>query len=322
MKINDRVFCFYELKIKSKTKSGNPGPSLSVKDAFNIIANLPYDCLHPRRTGTRQIFGIDDIKISNNKKGAILLFYRSDLEESAPSVRDHVTEEIRELQRGSTEGNSYSSHVLVIFNEKPQVPAKLIIEQCKGVGPTRIETTLRQVFSKYKKIRPSFFEQNIIGNTKDESGNIIKESISFDFEITGIPSNSFISDLNNGELIAFELVQEGKLVEKFDEEAYFEEKEAVVRLQVSDKSAISSNRFQEVNRVLQSWKKDYSKARLRIKPRNAKEYTIDWSAEDGFSEEYVKKVQVSGFSPKLKSSYKKIYEPIAERMISESNKNA
>lgn len=322
MKLNERVFCFYELKINSITKSGNPGRFLSVKDACEIINSLPYADLHPRRSGTKQIFGIDDIYQDQNKNGIVLLFYRSDLEESAPSVRDHVTEQIRELQRGANEGNSYSSHVLIIFNKDPQMPAKVIVEQCKGIGSTRIETTLRQIFSKYKKINSKFFEQNVLGNLKDENGDIKKESISFDFEITGIPSNSFVTDLNNGELIAFELVMDGKLVKQFDEEAYFEEKEAVVRLQVAEKSDLPTNRYQEVSRVLRNWKKDYSKARLRIKPRNAKEYTIDWTAEEGFSEEYVKRVLVSGFSPKLKSSYKKIYRPIADRMISESNKNA
>lgn len=321
MKSNERVFCFYEIKVNVKTESGNPGKVVTIKDVFEKFSLIDKEDYHPRRLGSKHLFGIDDFILK--EKSVEILFYRSDLEESPPSVRDHITEEIRELERNETEGNSYSSHAVIIFNdENKKIPALMLIEQCKGIGPARIESILRQIFRKYKKVDKNYFLQNKVGDFKDASGQYIKESVAYDFEIKGIPSDTFISDLNNGELTLFELIKDGSMVETFDEESYFEEKEAVIKLQVADKNSLGNGRFQQVMRILNVWKNDYSKARLRIKPRNANEYTIDWESNSGFSEEYVKRVTVKPFSPPLKSSYKKIYRPIMDRMNSEAQKNA
>ena len=112
------------------------------------------------------------------------------------------------------------------------------------------------------------------------------------------------------------------MVQSFDDEQYFEEKEAVVRLQIADKNKPVKNKLQQIKRVLSDNKNDYSNARIRIKPRNSKEYSIPWNSSTGFADEYIKRVVVKPFSPDLKATYSEIYTPLMSRMISEANKHA
>lgn len=322
MKKNERTFCFYEIKVIARTRrnsSFSPKP-LTVEEAIITIFQSPNEAHHPRRAGSKLIYGIDDIQAATD--GAKILFYRSDLNEATPSVRDHATEAVRELERHNTEGNSYSSHAIIKYGAYPQEPALLVIEQCAGVGPTRIEGILRQIMRKCKTHHPALFQQKDHYGLKDKDGNVITYDVVYDFEITGIPSNSLIKDLQDGELTAFELIKEGKLVKNFDDEQYFEEKEAVIKLKIADKKDTLKNKYEEINRVLGLYKKDYSSARLRIKPRNSKEYSISWNSSTGFAEDYIKRVLAKGIAPELKSTYKKLHPPLLKRMLSEMSKHA
>lgn len=322
MKKNERTFCFYEIKVIARTKkSSNFSPKpLTVKEAIETIFYSPIETHHPRRAGSKLIYGIDDIEATTT--GAKILFYRSDLNEATPSVRDHSTEEVRELERHHTEGNSYSSHAIIKYSAHPEEPALLVIEQCAGIGPTRIEVILRQVIRKCKSHHPNLFQQKEHYGLKDKDNNDIVFDVVYDFEITGIPSKSLVKDLQDGELTAFELVKEGKLVKQFDDQQYFEEKEAVVKLQIADKNDTVKNKYEEIQRLLGKYGKNYSKARLRIKPRNSKEYSISWDNSSGFAEEYIKRVLAKGIAPELKSTYKKLHHPLVTRMLSEVNKHA
>lgn len=302
-------------------KRGLDPKLLPVPDIHLLAADLeeltklsPEIFQHQTRGGA--VMYLRGAHISSQSKGKYLsmLVAYSDSRHPDGVVSNPKNKKRTVSTKNSEEGDEYSCHIVISL--KPIINGGrmfyMAFEQIPRFGGMQLERYLKRIFRTVVSYKPNNY---CFSNPEDtsSSGSVIKYSVKL--ELSAVPSEQLIKDLEKGELGQVELIRETPGSAKWDENGFTTDKRSILILQPTEK-AFKANVMDFIGEVCKSGaKKKYEIATLRWKS-DRKGYTakFDCATESMLSTRYVKKAEFS-FDYRLPASCEKIDSGFESRLI-------
>ena len=314
MKKTERQVLWYDIRIKATSKTIEAPKPIEIKKAFKIIEKLENRERYVDSSDKQEHYYISDWK-SKNETALIILINKSDKSVADPIFFDVSSRERREVTKTLTEGQDYSSHILIKFDDKNKFEATMLLEYCPGFGgATMIKYTLNQLMKKAKSHSPSEFTKNHPDGSLEENGEIRKYSVNYSFILDGHPSDSFIQDLEEGELKGLDLITKENISPGFDEDSYLQEDRVTLLVKPKKDASRKKKLYDIIKDYLRKRQDKYEYAKIRFTGPDGIHRTVNLQREDDKSSIYIKKSIIDEFSEDLKSSYEKVQQEIADKM--------
>ena len=216
--------------------------------------------------------------------------------------------------KNTDDGDEYSCHIVISLTPilKDGRMFYMAFEQIPRFGGIQLERYLKRIFRTVvanKQISYQFPDPE----DTSSAGKTVKYSVKI--ELSAVPSEQLIKDLENGEIGHIELIREAQGSSKWDEKGFTTDKRSILILQPTEK-AHKANVMSFIGEICKSGsRKKYDTATLRWK-HEKKGYTakFDCASENILSTRYVKKSEFS-FDYRLPASCDQIDPGFESRLI-------
>lgn len=310
MKKKRRSVLFYDLFMEATSRAEVAPQPLSVKRAFQLIAMLPENARSISKARGAITIYVSDFELTD--KYAKVLINRSDCGIPDPVFTAPKKGTRRTAAKNVEEGQDFSAHVVIKFPDGPGA-ALMLLEQCSGIGVTVILMLFTRILRLARDKAPNDFRQMHPDGSIGADGAPRTYQVVHLIKADGHPSDTFIADLNAGEVQTLEMVTRN-LKGGFDSSGYFVEEKETITLKPSISIKRPVKLATHLLDVVSGKKKDFSRATVRFKLPSGEIRSVDIDPDIGVPDTYVKKQQLEGFSSDLESSYEKFHPEIIGKM--------
>lgn len=216
--------------------------------------------------------------------------------------------------KNKDDGDEYSCHLVISMT--PILDGGrmfyMAYEQIPRFGGIQLERYLKRIFRTVVNNEQNNYHFPDPEDTSS-TGKTVRYSVKV--ELSAVPSDQLIKDLENGEIGRIELIREAPGSKKWDEKGFTTDKRSILILQPTEK-AYKTNVMSFIEEICKSGaRKKYDTATLRWK-HERKGYTakFDCSSENILSTRYIKKAEFN-FDYRLPASSDKIDPGFESRLI-------
>ena len=301
MKNDERLIYFFDLFIDVNKQAASP-PSAhdvfaTIETAFkNSQASLAVN----KKTATIQI---TDMRFDYGQELVTLYFRYADKRGADVYFADTEANTSRVERKRGGEGRGFGAHLTISLRQQNGMPNVYfaMLEKANGVNSTIVLRLLQSILRELYRADENLFTCDDISGARDRNGAPKRIGFRPMLELRGLPSDQFISDLEEGTLEEIHLIED-KEATQFGAHPWLNQKESVVRL----KAGVG------VPGVAQLWgtlkqmfsaeaKKGYKKAKIKFRRADGEADAVDVDAETGalLDQRYIKSKRISAIDPPL-----------------------
>ncbi|WP_035979420.1 hypothetical protein [Kozakia baliensis] len=312
-----RQFYIYDLEISSR-KEGASIPTMG--DLLIIFQKMKDEGrIYSIRADTATML-IGDIDVDADQQFTTLLIRLSD--KTAPnSVTSNPKAQIFNVHtKGPDQGADFGCHVLISTTQQRNFPNiyTCVIERVSGIPASLVQRLLSKLLNYEFHDDATSFSYPHPGGGLTRQGLPRMERCCPYVELRGRPSDTLISDINNGHITGISLVKaEG--ITPVAGAAFLKKKESELRLQIDYKN-IPKNLWQSLRQTFQANAGIYGVAKVSYKiPGNDRSVTVKIDSNTGnpLDEMYVKSFDIKNIFPLLDHSTIQIVAHLRDRVIPE-----
>lgn len=261
--------------------------------------------------GTIRIW-IEDMRIDPDRNWAIMLINHASKNEPDIANRDFSTLARRVDEKEETEGLERGAHFIWDLREMDGMTDHYMLyaEQAKGISGNRLQGFLNTLLTVCSRNYRDVFQGTPVNYTVGNETTPATYPIRSVVELSGLPSDEFIDDINEGHLSSLELISHSTQLTEFDTQNQYRERSHSIRFTVVE-SADDTNKFEQVVRRLAALgrQKDYEKLRISLQRADKKTKTINILTETmglDAAAPYVKTVSIESPALATQTSYQRI----------------
>jgi hypothetical protein len=302
MQNNRRQFYIYDLEIDSRKE----GASLPTMDDLVPILQRMKDTArtYSIRADTATML-IGDILFDPAEQFVTLLLRLSDKTAPNSVTSDPTAGHFDIHTKGANEGSDFCCHVLISTAQEQGLPNlyTCAIERVSGLAPDLVRRLLSKILNfEFKDDSTSFSYPHPAGGLTRQ-GSPRTDRCCPHIELRGRPSDTLISDINNGKITGISLIK-AETVTPVAGAAYLNKKESELRLQI-DQNNLPANLWQSLLQAFQANSGTYGTAKVSYKtPTDNRTVTVEIDASTGnpLEEMYVKSFEIKNIHPLLDHS--------------------
>lgn len=319
MRNDERKIYFYDIEVGTNKKAASPPPLITeiaevlVKRCEESIESQTPKALHSINNDTA-FLEIRDARVDYEKGFATLLLRNSD--QTAPDAffSNPLKGTSRPARKRKGEGRDYAAHLLIRLEPSSPNNYLALLERNTGLHASHVKRLLQAVLKQQYQEDPATFQCHDDSGAKDKHGNPKIVSFRPMLELRGHPSDSFISDLENGTLQEILLVHDEQNVQ-LGGQNWLRKSEQVVR--VKPKSVPSTGLWPKLKSALKGQSsKGFEKARIQFKRSDGEVKSVELATSTGaaLDDYYIKSVKITDIWPVLDDSSDAIVDHLANRM--------
>lgn len=302
MQNNRRQFYIYDLEIAAR-KEGASIPTMDdIVPVFQKMRDNARTYPISADTGTMLI---GDIQIDAAQQLVTLLIRLSD--KTAPNAvySDPAAGQFDVLLKQGNQGSDFGCHVIVSTAQEQGYPNiyTCAIERIPGLSSSLVQRLLSKLLNYEYQDDATFFSYPHPAGGLTRQGQPRVDRCCPHIELRGRPSDSLISDINNGRITGISLVK-AEAVAPIAGSAYLQKKETELRLQI-DQNNLPANMWESLVQTFQENSGDYGVAKVSYKvPGNNRTVTVQIDANTGhpLEELYVTFFELTNIYPFLDQS--------------------
>ncbi|WP_457587230.1 hypothetical protein [Ensifer canadensis] len=319
MKNNERLIYFFDLHIDVNKKAASPP---SARDVFNIVESAFRKSearLHVnKKTATIQII---DLRFDDVEEIVTLYVRYADKRGADVYFADTDANTSRVERKKFGEGRGFGAHLSVSLRPEAGSPNTYLamLEKANGVNSSLVLRLLQSIFRELYRSDENLFTCDDISGARDRAGVPKKVGFRPMLELKGLPSEQFISDLEEGSLQEIHLIED-KEKKQFGAHPWLHEKQNVVRLTPGAGVPGVAQLWGNLKTVFSAEAKNgYKKARIKFRRADGQPDTVEVDAETGalLDQRYVKAKRIGDVDPVLDECADAIVPHFAELVEAE-----
>lgn len=301
LKNNERLIYFFDLHIDVNKKTASPP---NAREVFHVIesafkasrASLQVN----KKTATVQV---TDIRFDDTQDIVTLYVRYADRRGADVYFADTDANTSRIERKKAGEGRGFGAHLSVSLSQQAGSPNTYLamLEKANGVNSTLVLRLLQSILRELYRADENLFTCDDISGARDRNGSPKKVGFRPMLELRGLPSEQFISDLEEGSLQEIHLIED-KESKQFGAHPWLHEKQNVLRLAAGAGVPGVSQLWNNLKGVFSAEaKKGYNKARIKFRRADGQADTVEVDAETGtlLDQRYVKAKRIGDVDPPL-----------------------
>jgi len=315
MQNNRRRLYIYDLEIGA-TKEGASIPMMD--DLVPIFERMQRTARTFAIRANTATMLVGDINIDTDRRFITLLVRLSDKTAPNGATSDPAEGIFNVHARGPNQGADFACHVLISTAQEQAFPNvyTCVIEKVSGIASSLVQRLLS------KLLNFEFNDDTSSFSYPHPAGGLTRQGLSRTdrccphIELRGRPSDTLITDINNGKITGISLVK-AEAVAPVAGAAYLTKKESELRLQINQNN-LPANLWESLLQTFQANSRDYGVAKVSYKiPNQNRSVTVEIDANTGnpLEEMYVKSFDVTNIFPFLDYSSSQIVSHFRAMMI-------
>lgn len=300
MKANERLVYFFEVQVKTNKDKASPPPLVEVieklQEAFDAgEASL----LINKKTATVEI-----VQIRVNPEGQIATFFLrcsdkngADVYFANPELKQSRVERKRE-----GEGRAFGAHFSVSLTPRNVGGAVYgaMLEKANNLSSTIVTRLFQSILRGQYQANPELFTCDDISGAKTRDGRPKQVGFRPMLELSGLPSDQFIADLEEGTLKEVQLIEQRE-ERQVGARPWLVEDQKVIRLTAKGAGVIAGLWDDLTGLFAEKARDGISRARIKFIRADGQTDTVDIDPETGglLDQRYVKAKKVSGIDPPM-----------------------
>lgn len=255
------------------------------------------------------LLAIGDVVRDAANDCATILVRHSDLNAAETVYSDLDADTFTSHAKGATEGGETGVHVLISTSSEAGMPDRYawVVEKAPNLQKTLIRRLFNRILRNEHTINASTFAYPSPVGQRDRNGNVVNETCLPRLELSGLPSATFATDVNNGKLSGVTLVK-AIAHTPVGGVAFLQKDEASLKL-VVDHNNVPNNAFDGIRRALRHEAINYPQAKITFGlPGRKRSVTVKVESATGnpLDDLYVRSFDLNKIFPPLAYSSRSV----------------
>lgn len=317
MQNDRRQFYIYDLEIAAR-KAGASIPTMD--DLLPVFQKMKDSArVYSIRSNTATML-LGDMEIDAAQQVVTLLVRLSDKTTPNSVYSDPAAGQFSVHVKKNNEGSDFGCHVIVSTAQERGVPNTYTcaVERISGLAPDLVKRLLSKLLNFQFKDDPASFSYPHPGGGSDRDGRLRMDRCCPHIELRGRPSDTLISDINNGRVTGIALVR-AEAITPIAGAPYLRKSESELRLQI-DHNSLPANLWQSLRGVFQTNSANYGVAKVSYKvPGTERRVTVEIDTRTGnpLQEMYVESFELLNINPFLDQSAPQIVRHLTDPAVSQ-----
>lgn len=300
MKATERLVYFFEVQVKTNKDKASPPPLADVVGKFvEAFEAGTASLLINKKTATVEIV---QVRVDHAKQIATFFLRCADKNGADVYFANPELKQSRVERKREGEGRAYGAHFSVSL-----VPRDIggsvyaaMLEKANNLSSTIVTRLFQSILRGQYKINPNLFTCDDISGARTRDG--LPKQVGFRpmLELSGLPSDQFIADLEEGTLKEVQLIEQRE-ERQVGARPWLVEDQMVTRLTAKGGGLVAGLWQDLTGLFAEKAQAGVSKARIKFKRADGQLDTVDIDPETGglLDQRYVKAKKVSDIEPPM-----------------------
>jgi hypothetical protein len=301
VKANERLVYFFEMNVSANKQAASAPAMADVMATLEQAFRESKTSLEiNKQTATVEIV---DLRIDDAQELATLFVRYSDKNGADVYFANPVENSSRVERKRDGEGRAYGAHLTISL--KPRSPGSNVyatmLEKANGLSSTIVVRLLQSIFRTLYKADQNLFTCDDISGARTRDGKAKQVGFRPMLALKGLPSDQFISDLQDGTLKEIQLIEERE-AKQVGARPWLVENQRILKLEAQPEKMHVANMWDNLKGLFAAESKNgFGHARIKFRRADGEMESVDVDAETGglLDHKYVKAKRIIDIKPPL-----------------------
>ncbi|OHV83314.1 hypothetical protein [Ensifer sp. LCM 4579] len=301
MKANERLIYFFEIQVSTNKKTASPPLLVDVIGKLKEALNVSDASLEINKKAA--VVEVVEINVNDDAQVATVFIRCSDKNGADVYFANPQLKQSRVERKKEGEGRAFGAHLSISL-----IPRTLggnvycaMLEKVNNVSSTLVARLLQAILRRQYQANPNLFTCDDISGARTRDGRPKQVGFRPMLDFSGLPSDQFIADLEEGTLKEVQLIEERE-AKQVGARPWLVEDQQVLRLTAHNSAGVVDRLWDNLTALFaEKAKEGISRARIKFKRADGQMDTVDVDPETGglLDQRYVKAKKITDIDPPL-----------------------
>jgi hypothetical protein len=323
VKARERLVYFFEVQVKTNKEKASPPPLSEVIERIIESRNSGHaSLLINKKTATVEIV---EIRLDEDRKIVTFFLRCADMNGADVYFANPDLKQSRVERKREGEGRAFGAHfsVSTVPREVGGSVYGAVLEKANNLSSTIVARLFQSILRVQYQKNPNLFTCDDISGAKTRDGKPKQVGFRPMLELSGLPSEQFIADLEEGTLKEIELIEQHE-ERQVGARPWLVENQKIIKLAAKNTGAIAGLWVDLKELFIEKAQEHgFNRARIRFKRADGQHDKVDIDPETGglLDQRYVKAKNINGIDPPMDECAEGIVHHFAEIIEAELVEN-